>query len=99
MISDTVPARLTYFYFQRLDDFENSCAAYEKAIELGEGYLAHLNYAITLFLNDEIENARTHFKKYDDLFGKVNDVQDVDADITKNAKILRQALAEDQSNH
>lgn len=79
----------------RLDDFENSCAAYEKAIELGEGYLAHLNYAITLFLNDEIENARTHFNKYNDMFGKVNDVQDVDPDITKNSKILRQALMED----
>lgn len=80
--------------FTRLDDFENSCSAYEKSIELGEGYLAHLNYAITLFLNDEIESARTHYKKYDDLFGKVNDVQDVDVDITKQSKILRQALAE-----
>ena len=77
-----------------MEDFENSCAAYEKAIELGEGYMAHLNYAITLFLNDEIEKSRAHFKKYDDLFGKLNDVQDVDPDITKSSKILRQALQE-----
>ncbi len=81
----------------RLDDFENSCAAYEKSIELGEGYMAHLNYSITLFLNDEIEKSRNHFKKYDTAFGMINDVQDVDADITRNAKLMRKALFGDSS--
>ena len=75
-----------------MDDFENACAAYEKAIELGEGYLAHLNFAITLFLNDEIEKSRLQFKKYDELFGKVNDIQDVDPEITRNEKLLRKVL-------
>ena len=32
----------------RLDDFENSCAAYDKALELSDDYLTHLNYAVTL---------------------------------------------------
>lgn len=38
---------------RRLEDFENSCAAYEKALELSEDYLTCLNYAITLYSNDE----------------------------------------------
>jgi hypothetical protein len=39
--------------YQRLEDFENSCAAYEKALELSDDYLTYLNYAITLYTNDE----------------------------------------------
>lgn len=37
----------------RLDDFENSCAAYDKALELSDDYLTYLNYSITLYTNDE----------------------------------------------
>ena len=59
--------------------------------------MAHLNYAITLFLNDEIEKARAQFKKYDELFGRVNDVQDVDPEITRNEKLLRKALLNDKA--
>ena len=33
----------------RLDDFDNACQAYEKAIEMEEDHLFRLNYAITLF--------------------------------------------------
>lgn len=39
----------------RLDDFDNACSAYEKAIELDkDDHLFHLNFAITLFNNDEV---------------------------------------------
>jgi hypothetical protein len=40
-------------FTNRLEDFENSCAAYEKALELSDDYLTYLNYAITLYTNDE----------------------------------------------
>ncbi len=53
----------TWYY-----DFENSCAAYDKAVELAEDYLIHLNYAITLYTNDEIERARKQYSKFETLF-------------------------------
>ena len=33
----------------RLDDFDNSVAAYQKALEMDQDYLTELNFAITLF--------------------------------------------------
>lgn len=54
-----------------VQDFENACSAYEQAIKL-EGssgdYLTHLNYALTLYLNDETEKAATHFHIHTQLF-------------------------------
>ena len=52
----------------RLEDFENSCAAYEKAVELGPDYLTHLNYAITLYRNDEMERSKQQFEVFESLF-------------------------------
>jgi len=52
----------------RLDDFENSCSAYEKAIDMESDHLFHLNYCITLLNNDEIERARDHFATFEKLF-------------------------------
>ena len=52
----------------RLEDFENSCAAYDKSCELSEDYLTYLNYAITLYTNDEIERARKQFAKFEVFF-------------------------------
>lgn len=78
----------------RLEDFENSCAAYEKAVELGPDYLTHLNYAITLYRNDEVERARTQFEIFENLFDSVaTDSGDVDADIVIQAQLMRGALA------
>jgi Bardet-Biedl syndrome 4 protein len=76
----------------RLEDFENSCAAYEKAIELGEDYVAHLNYAITLFRNDEIEKAKEQFEKFEGIFCKQPDLGEVDSDIIQQAEMLRNAI-------
>ena len=46
----------------QLEDFDNACAAYEKALELAPGsWLTHLNYALTLVRNDEREKAMQHF--------------------------------------
>jgi Flp pilus assembly protein TadD len=36
-------------------DFDNACSAYDQALKLDNSdYLTHLNYAITLVLNDEV---------------------------------------------
>ena len=39
-----------------MDDFDNACSAYEKALELEEDHVFHLNYAITLFNNEEVHS-------------------------------------------
>ena len=55
-----------YYTLYRLEDFENSCAAYEKCIQLtnGEDYLAMLNYAVTLYNNDEVEKSKIYYEKF-----------------------------------
>ena len=82
------------FFPLRLDDFENSCAAYEKAIELGpDDYVTHLNYTITLYSNDEIERARKQFGRFKVVFENVKeDHGDVDADIMEQYELLKQYL-------
>lgn len=73
----------------KLDDFENSCSAYEKALELGEDYLIHLNYAITLLKNDEPERSREHYNKFDRLFLVAKDTDEIDPDVTVQASYLK----------
>ena len=79
----------------RLEDFDNSCSAYEKALELGgEDFLTYLNYAITSFLNDELEAARNHFNSYVTLFTKAGGASlSVDPSIFENASILERLLS------
>lgn len=76
----------------KLEDFENACSAYEKAIELGDDYLIHLNYAITLALNDEVEQAREHYDKFKSQYDALEDTSDVDEDVGKQANLLKIAL-------
>jgi Bardet-Biedl syndrome 4 protein len=45
----------------RLDDFENACSAYDKAIEMESDHMFHLNYAITLYNGGEVEAARVQY--------------------------------------
>jgi cysteinyl-tRNA synthetase len=54
-------------------------------------YLTHLNYAITLCLNDEKERALDHYLKYEHLVEDEN-VTDVDSSIIEQAKALHQLL-------
>ena len=44
----------------RLDDFDNACSAYEKAIEMESDHLFELNYAITLCNNGEWKPNQTN---------------------------------------
>lgn len=76
----------------RLDDFDNSCSAYDKALELNDDYLTRLNYCITLYLNDEIERAKIQYQHYQELFKKATNVGDIDVDIITQAELLSKAL-------
>merc|ERR1711988_1740245 len=57
----------------RLDDFENACSAYEKAIEMESDHLFELNYSITLYNNEELERARIHFQEFQRLYGELDE--------------------------
>ena len=52
----------------RLDDFDNACAAYAKAIELETDHLFHLNYAVTLWNGGEEARCREQFEIFERLF-------------------------------
>jgi Bardet-Biedl syndrome 4 protein len=77
----------------RLDDFENSCAAYDKALEITDDFFTHLNYAITLYQNDEVERARKHFAQFDFLYKKqTEEATDIDNDVKVQSELLRNVL-------
>ncbi|CCI40533.1 unnamed protein product [Albugo candida] len=64
-----------------LKDFDNSCSAFEKAIEMERNHLFHLNYAIVLQKNDEMEQAKTHLEIFDELFSALDaETQNSDPD-------------------
>ncbi|GBG90004.1 hypothetical protein CBR_g50096 [Chara braunii] len=52
----------------KLEDLENACAAYDKAIELERDHLFELNYAITLYNFGELEKSREHLTQFHLLF-------------------------------
>eukprot|EP00741_Cyanophora_paradoxa_P015999 tig00000042_g15445.t1 len=67
----------------RLDDFDNACSAYEKAIEMERraanqtaslpDHLFELNYAITLYNSGEQDKARQHFLEFERLFAELDE--------------------------
>lgn len=53
----------------RLDDFTNSVAAYEKAIDIEyRDSLHHLNFAITLFNHGDLQEAKRQFELFEECF-------------------------------
>ena len=81
-----------------MDDFENACAAYDKSLGITDDYVTHLNYAITLFSNDEIEKSKSRLEKFESsLQHHLHNVAqasgpDIDPDIMNQAEVLRNAL-------
>lgn len=43
-------------------DIDNACSAYEKAIEMDNDYLFHLNYAIMLTNNEQVRDPEPNTK-------------------------------------
>ena len=106
----------------RLDDFENACAAYEKAIDMdaqsgggdkggagtgaatsgsgggkaassSSGHLFHLNFAITLFNNDEVDKARAHYAEFEKLWARLDeDTKNADQEVVEQQQALGEAL-------
>eukprot|EP00242_Pyramimonas_sp_CCMP2087_P014638 CAMPEP_0198199372 /NCGR_PEP_ID=MMETSP1445-20131203/2685_1 /TAXON_ID=36898 /ORGANISM="Pyramimonas sp., Strain CCMP2087" /LENGTH=413 /DNA_ID=CAMNT_0043869203 /DNA_START=382 /DNA_END=1623 /DNA_ORIENTATION=- len=77
----------------KLDDFENACSAYEKAIEMESDHLFELNYAISLYNNDDLQRARTHFQEFQRLFNELDDeTKHSDPEVGEQMNTLQQLL-------
>ncbi|EPY35947.1 Bardet-Biedl syndrome 4 protein like protein (BBS4-like protein 4) [Angomonas deanei] len=48
-----------------LNDLENACHAYERALRLSDDHLFHLNYAVTLYNSGCVQEAAQQFKLFD----------------------------------
>ncbi|OQR89056.1 sporangia induced Bardet-Biedl syndrome 4 protein, partial [Thraustotheca clavata] len=78
----------------RLDDFENACSAYDKAIEMETDHMFHLNYALTLFNNDELERAKVQFDKFETIFESLDEAtRTSDPDVMEQRQALLDALS------
>ena len=77
----------------KLGDFENACSGYEKAIDLDNDYLFHLNYAITLYHNGHLEQARQHYLDFRRLFDALdNDAKGSDSDVLEVRNVFDRLL-------
>lgn len=80
----------------RLDDMDNACAAYEKAMQIagmpGEP-LFHLNYAIMLCKAGRTSDAQLHAEQFSELFeGQDEAAKNADPEMLEQAAHLREAL-------
>lgn len=57
----------------RLEDFENACSAYEKALSMEQDHMFELNYAVTLFKQGEVDRAKEHFLEFHRLWTDLDD--------------------------
>eukprot|EP00798_Chlamydomonas_sp_ICE-L_P026319 gene26319-17414_t len=82
----------------RLDDFENSCSAYEKAVQVasasdGAEFVFHLNYALTLHLHGRDEQARLQLHQFHALFDDLpSEAQNSDPDMLEKVQALSRSL-------
>ena len=83
----------------KLEDADNACVAYEKAIKLANASgtlepVFHLNYAILLHQNKESSKAKEHFTIFSDLFDALDEDtrRAADPDLVAQAQALAQSL-------
>ena len=77
----------------RLDDFDNSCQAYEKAIEMEEDHLFHLNFSITLLNHDDVKRAAEHYASFERLFANLDDAaREADAEVMEQRHAVHLTL-------
>eukprot|EP00941_MAST-03F_sp_MAST-3F-sp1_P003937 g3937.t1 len=77
----------------RLDDFDNACSAYEKAIEMESDHLFHLNYAITLYKGENKIGARKQLQDFENIYNSLDaETKETDADIAKQYSTLKDML-------
>ena len=76
-----------------LGDNANAWGAYRKSLQIDDDFLCHLNFAISLYQGEEIVEAKEHFQKFETVFRTLGDeVQNADADILNQRRILSQSL-------
>lgn len=77
----------------RLDDFENACSAYDKAIEMESDHLFHLNYAITLANNGDSSGAKHQFAQCKKIWAELDqETKDADADVVEQIANLEKVI-------
>jgi Bardet-Biedl syndrome 4 protein len=90
----------------RLEDYENACSAFEKAVEMeqwggggGGGadacrdFIFHLNFAIMCANHHDFEKAKRHFDEFQNLFSSLDeDSKNADADVIAQRDLLQQVL-------
>lgn len=96
------PASYTYLAvtLAKLDDFENACAAYDRALEVdgasgggGGDFTIRLNYAITAFNGGDTERSRTQFGEFERLWLAADEEsKSADPDVETQAEALGRAL-------
>ena len=58
----------------RLNDFENACQAYEKALEIDrDDHLCHLNYAVSLLNAGQEKSAEKHLEHFERIFADLDE--------------------------
>ena len=78
---------------EKLDDFDNACNAYERAIEMDSDYLFHLNYAITLYKHQKFRESMEQFRRASRLFDELDEEsKSNDMDAMKRLAQLEKAL-------
>eukprot|EP00823_Brevimastigomonas_motovehiculus_P007131 TRINITY_DN6147_c0_g1_i1.p1 TRINITY_DN6147_c0_g1~~TRINITY_DN6147_c0_g1_i1.p1 ORF type:complete len:482 (-),score=97.88 TRINITY_DN6147_c0_g1_i1:103-1548(-) len=78
----------------RLDDFDNACAAYEKALEMEADHTFELNYSISLYSHNQLDKAKLHFKAFKALWDKLeNDSKTSDPEVVEQAMELSRLLS------
>lgn len=87
----------TYVYLavclSRLDDFENACSSYEKAISMEQDFIYELNYAVTLYNCGEMEAAKYHYAEFERQFEALDEEErNADKDVLRVKKQLGDLL-------
>jgi Bardet-Biedl syndrome 4 protein len=52
----------------RLEDIDNACSAYDKALTIEKDHLFFLNYSATLFNAGLVDRARLQFDEFESLY-------------------------------
>ena len=109
LLTPTTPLLPRTEWRRRLEDFNNACGAYEKALSMQNDHLFRLNYAVTLHsaaVSSSPEDDRpphgvllTRSKEQFAAFQKLWDVLDEEAkrsdpDVARQRKLLMAALRE-----
>jgi Bardet-Biedl syndrome 4 protein len=70
----------------RLDDYDNACSAYDKAISMESDYVFELNYAVMQYNHADFDSAKRHYQECIKLWDELDDEakgQDKEAEKTK----------------